>query len=265
VEDASHYSHGRETRCSPARARSPEDSTCNRTRRLSDVLRSTLNPPRSAPHARQTSSHSFASQARPSSSFPLAPPAFSPPLPFQLIPLLHSHLRPLPSCLALSWPATCTPEPPTHNCSCSSSCVWVVQKPRQRRWQARTGQDTQNPSLDPSRPTRGATTGGTRSPSHTDRSSSRPLKVLHSSATAARMAASTSDRAGAFEHRRRVTNHYTAQSQRWHGPSPARCRPVTPPGCDTSGHCGWHASDCGHGPPVVPQRRQRRALDRAAR
>ena len=63
------------------------------------------------------------------------------------------------SSLALSWPATCTPEPPTHNCSCFSSCVWVVREPRQRRWQAGTGQDARNPSLDPSPPTRGPARG----------------------------------------------------------------------------------------------------------
>ena len=61
--------------------------------------------------------------------------------------------------LALSWPATCTSEPPTHNCSCFSSCVWVVQKRRQARWRARTGQDARNPSLPPAHSTRHVTRG----------------------------------------------------------------------------------------------------------
>jgi hypothetical protein len=119
-----------------------------------------LNPPRPAPHPLRTSSRSPCAPRLPallllarSSRSPSAPPSCNS---FRF----SNHTSVLsPIFLALSWPATCTPEPPTHNCSCSSSCVWVVQKPRQRRGQARTGQDARNPSLHPSQPTRSSTRG----------------------------------------------------------------------------------------------------------
>ena len=144
-------------------ARRLRRSRPNRTRTPSSDS-TTSTPHRHPPSSQVTLTHNSSSSPRsaPRSSAPrlsLPPLVLSPlvslPLAISFPPLLLLcfHIHPA-SCLALSWPATCTSEPPTHNCSCSSSCVWVVRKPRQRRWQARTGQDARNPSPDPSHPTR---------------------------------------------------------------------------------------------------------------
>ena len=80
----------------------------------------------------------------------------SQPLPSSPLPLPSSSSSPS-LCLALSWPATCTPEPPSVSNAFLLSEGGSGAAPR--RWQARTGQDERNPSLHPSHPNDGGNDG----------------------------------------------------------------------------------------------------------
>ena len=80
------------------------------------------------------------------------------PIPVLLLQPISINSPPsTPPLLALSWPATCTPEPPSVSNAFLLSEGGSGAAPR--RWQARTGQDGRNPSLHPSRRTMREATG----------------------------------------------------------------------------------------------------------